>query len=658
MPTAVQKECFFLPSLIKAKSHLDVHGNGNGLAILALHFAGRLLDFPQSGQSGRKALRGAEDKMINTPTPAEPATSTYCLWTFIPGPSYLISRSIACLLLMFTASWPLHTQEVALSSGHYHRVVAGPGELEVAVSGDGKNVVIAVNGAVALDIPPARSRLFRSGNGGADPFVDVIEPNIPHSMRNSRDPSVTWTGAGKFYFATMGPATNARVASSSDQGATFHLTSTSTAPDHIVALCVGGKCSSDQPHIAGDRRPGQDQLYIVWRNSGSGQFFSRIGCSTDGGVTWIAQTVEANLPVASRKGDYPRLTVGPDGFVYVIMATSRTDGDLLLQRYSPCSAGLKPFWKTTNGVSAPSHIGHFQGVRCVEGNTIAGLDRCNTGNIMASPTVAVAQENPKHVFVTFADESSPGNHDVILLSVDDITSLPRNSPFPHHALVNEVDSGERYFPWSCAAAGRIYAGWYDRRSKTPAHNDNTEYFVADNLAHEVQVSHAVDPQCDSGWPSGGNPREAEACSKQPQFAGFCLHCTAGSQVGNGCTATPHPTTPRCDYSSGACPSGTACVHPASNRGTGRYGDYVGIACANQSAFVAWASSRHPSDLPDIAGLAVYFARIDPVLRPPESTACKECRDERNSCQQDAHHTNEIHACVQEYNHCRHINNCH
>ena len=596
--------------------------------------------------------------MTNNPVPAEPATSTYCLWKFNPRASNLI-RSIVYLLLVFTAALPLHPQEVSLSSGHYHRIVAGGGELEIAVSGDGKNVVIAVNGVVALDIPPTRSRLFRSGNGGADALVAVTEPNIPHNMRNSRDPSVTWTGVGKFYFATMGPSTNARVASSTDEGATFHPTTTSTASDHIAALCAGTKCNSDQPHMAGDRRPGHDQLYIVWRNSASsGGFFSQIGCSTDGGVTWKAQIVEANLPAASRKGDYPRLTVGPDGFVYVIMATSRTDGDLLLQRYSPCSDGLKPFWKTANGVSAPSKIGHFQGVRCVPGNTIAGLDRCNTGNIMASPTVAVAQEDAKHVFVTFADESSPSNHDVILLSVDDVTSLARNAPFPHRVLVNEVDSGERYFPWSCAADGRIYAGWYDRRNKTSAHNDNTEYFVADNLAHEVEVSHAVDPQCDSGWPSGGSSREAEACSHQPQFAGFCLPCTAGSQVGGTCTATPNPTTPRCDYSSGACPSGTACVHPASDRGSGRYGDYVGIACANQSAYVAWASAKHPSDLPNTAGLNVYFARIDPVLRPPESAACKACRDERNSCLQDAQHSSEIHACVGEYTRCRRINNCH
>src|SRR6478735_5081499 len=108
-------------------------------------------------------------------------------------------------------------------------------------------------------------------------------------------------------------------------------------------------------------------------------------------------------------------------------------------------------------------------------------------------------------------------------------------------------------------------------------------------------------------------------------------------------------------SSRACASGTACVHPACDRGSGRYGDYVGIACANQSAYVAWASAKHPSDLPNTAGLNVYFARIDPVLRPPEPAACKACRDERNSCLQDAQHSSEIHACVGEYTHCRRIN---
>lgn len=536
---------------------------------------------------------------------------------------------------LFTSTVELSAQ---LTLEHHNtRIVQGPGEIEVAVSDDGDQVIVVVNGVGSMDIPPVRKRIFFSDDRGTtfDPAA------VPKNFDKSRDPTVAWTGPGKFYFATMGSKANVRVASSTDGGATFSAKTS--------LQCLGSKCSGDQPHMAGDRRPGQDQIYIVWRNkrpASNGRFYSSIGCSADGGNTWTRRTIERNVSVADRRADFPRLTVGPDGFAYVVMADADHDSNLVLQRFSPCSDGLQPFWTDSNGKSAPSRIGHFVGVKCESGNTIAGLDRCNHGlDIMASPTVAVDDTDGRRVYVTYADEVSQGNHDIVLLTTSDVTALQRDEAFGSRRIINQVHSGERFMPWSCTTQGFHFAGWYDRRSRTAAHNDNTEYFVGINSAGlETDTSDGIDPQCSSGWPGGGGRAESGACSSQPQFAGLCLSSS---------TASPVPSTPRCDYTNGGCPSGLQCIEP--RKGRGKYGDYNGIACANGSAYVAWASAKPPTGQPNIIGLQVFFSRVDLVRLPPPpppSAECQACKRTRDECLADADRPQQRHRCYQRYDSCR------
>ncbi len=576
----------------------------------------------------------------------------------VPGSMYIHAR-LSLLAIVISLACGMAAAQQSILQVHNHRlVVAGPGELEVAVSGDGQHVLVAVNVPNPLDDTPHRSSdLLRSDHAGNDAFTPVT--SLPRGgIADSRDPTVTWTGAGKFYFATMGSTKSAIISVSTDNGHTFTAPpGTGSTPEKTPALCVGNACGSDQPHIAGDRRPGQDQLYIVWRNTGPNGFFSMIGCSMDGGVTWKHGTLEPYLPASSRTGDYPRVTVGPDGNVYVVMATARTDGDILLQRYSPCSAGMHPFWTDSHSLGAPSKIAHFKGVPCSFGDTVSGLDRCNNGNLLSSHTVAVDNAHPKHVLVSFANETSSGNDDVVVISTNDITTIGRNTLFPNSFTVNHDSGGQRYFPWLCSTTERVYAGWYDRRSQTAAHNDNTEYWVGDDQGNEIEASNAIDRQCDSGWPTGGAEQEAAACSQQPQFAGFCLPCAPGTA---GCNAHPARTTPRCQLPSGACPVHTSCMPAPGNRGSGKYGDYTAIACAGGNAYVAWASATAPGDLAATVGLSVYFARIDLVNvapPPPPSAACQACQADRNSCMEDAHPAN-VHECAAIFNHCRSINHCH
>jgi len=284
-----------------------------------------------------------------------------------------------------------YAQTEVLKVTDKHAVTNGPGESEIAVSGDGQHVVIAVNAPRGFQhaISTGRQIVSHSHHGGTDAFIASA---LPGALSGNRDPSVTWTGAGKFYFSTMGPASNAVLGVSVDNGTSFQQVK------GTPALCTGKTCESDQPHIAGDRRPGQNQLYIVWHEhpTRNDRLFAMVGCSTDSGVTWTNKIFEEATWPIFRFGFFPRVAVGSDGFVYVVAITGNTGGDILLQRYSPCSQGLNPLWHDGSGKSTPSKIASISGVHCDSGNTVAGLDRCNDGNGTRWPHVQRGRTLPRN----------------------------------------------------------------------------------------------------------------------------------------------------------------------------------------------------------------------------------------------------------------------
>jgi hypothetical protein len=89
---------------------------------------------------------------------------------------------------------------------------------------------------------------------------------------------------------------------------------------------------------------GGDRVYSVWRdfspgvptatttcNGISSGFVSpSIVCSSDSASTWSARA-------AVGTGDFPRVTVGPDGFVYVVFMSGNS---LMLNKFSSCDTGL------------------------------------------------------------------------------------------------------------------------------------------------------------------------------------------------------------------------------------------------------------------------------------------------------------------------------
>jgi hypothetical protein len=478
----------------------------------------------------------------------------------------------------------------AAASGAPRAVHSGFGEIEVATSADASSVVIASNFKVAFSTD--RGNTFTPANPG--PF-----PNTP------ADPTLARGASSNFYLGTlarpdgsaahlnMTGCTNA-VNRSTDGGATFALQGYSARCPQTGT----GMCFPDQPHIAADMVTsaggGNDQLYAVWRNllpTGSETQCKdvvitpyrplMISCSQDSGSNWSAGAAIAGA------GDFPRVAVARDGSVFVVSLSGDT---VLLHRYTSCASGL------TAVAGYPAPVATLMGqVAC----PMPGLDRCNDGNTLSSPTVAPDPLDASHLFVAFAELDGSGGERIVV-----VESRDAGATFPRQATISGATPARRFIPWSCSTRGDAWVGWYDRSAAliAGASNDLTDYFIGVATSTggaspslvgggERKITTNADPQCASGWSVGDSscvPRrdeDSESCSIQPQLAGIC-------------SASPQ----RCDFTDGGCPAGQFCK---TRGGCPKYGDYNGIACAGNWVIAAWTSATAPSGAIGSMDLKVY-----------------------------------------------------
>lgn len=441
----------------------------------------------------------------------------------------------------------------------------GRGELEIA--NDGGHVVVATNGGYSF-----------ADDFGAT-FTSVADkPCVGVTAFCDGDPSLAVGHGGAIYYAWVGGAdvTTAGdgISRSIDNGHTFPFRA-------MAAVCPGvtGCHVADQPHIAADRSnvaaSGDDLVYNVWRENFPVHTI-RISCSSDSGATWTASTV-------IDAGDFPRVSVGGDGFVYVAYEIG---ANLRLHKYNRCDAGLMPqapVWPIT--------VTPYAEVPC----PVPGLDRCQVKNTLSSPKVAVDDLDAAHVYYAFATSTGGGNEDVMVYD-----SVDGGATFPRSVRVNSAIPARRFMPWISTYGGMAVVSWYDRRSATMADNDLTRFYIGGaavrgpNLVAlpESDVAGVDDPQC-ALWPCvAGATENATSCS-HPQLAGRCR--TAG---GAGGSSTP------CDFNAPVCPGGETCLSFGSI--CTKYGDYTGNAAGMGRHYSAWASATAPPGIVGaMPGINVY-----------------------------------------------------
>jgi hypothetical protein len=473
----------------------------------------------------------------------------------------------------------------------------GAGEPEVAVSSDGRQIVVG------------QQFTFVNSTDGGQTFSST--KLFPSS--SAGDCSLAFAKTNTFYEGTINqPSTAINV--STDGGSTFTFKSN-------AFTCPMGNCGGfpfpDQEHIGASG----DRIYSVWRNGGS-QY--GIVCSTDGGGTWSAGSFS--------NGDFPRITVSQDGSVYVV---SESGSNIMVAKYAACAGTaamsvLGPF---------PKQVASINELSC----PVPGLDRCNRGNTLRSPMIAVDDSNASHLYVAYATEVSYnsttniGNDNVIVQD-----STDGGVTWPRQVTLNSTGTGLRFMPWVCATNGTAFVSWYDRRAASAtSDNDLTDYFgatasiSAGNLVaggeFQINAVGTADKQCEAGkaigsagsWPfSTRVMQDSESCSRQPQLAGVCgtsqtcsntSPCPAGLTCDGFYGICRNGARQQCDFDQTACPTaGDSCQPLPSGGGVPKYGDYNGNACAVGHFYTVWASATPPAGITPSTNIDLFFAVRDTV----------------------------------------------
>jgi hypothetical protein len=481
------------------------------------------------------------------------------------------------------------------------RLAANVGELQIAASDTQNAVVYATqSGALfrstnnGLSVQPVNVSALAGRNFG-DPTITIGAP----------DPSLPTPGTQAFYYAqittTSAGAMNQalQVWKSTDGGQNFVSPGGGGNIIPIDCAAAGSGCTTpDQPMIAADRvnqaiSPmtglGADQVYLVWRVFGSPTAFGAngrtvaISCSADGGVTWSPPNTSS---ISAIGDDYPRISVGADGTVFVAFESVGFDipegfrDSVALHAFSSCATGLVPLTASGFPVGVSPRDSHLAE------NCQPGLDRCADANYMVSGD----ETNARNVYVTYTRSNNAGGDDVHVAQ-----STNGGLNFVSDLVVNSTPKGARYLPWICASRGRPFVSWYDRRDATAGATDLTAYFqasmtpgmsgIAIASGGDFNVSGVDDPECLAGFSSGvRNSFDETGCTDLP----------AGPIFGGVCPLSMTP----CDFRNPVCPLPPEFCVPGG--GNPNYGDYNGAACAQGRMQLAWASTTPPPGLACVA----------------------------------------------------------
>lgn len=501
-------------------------------------------------------------------------------------------------------------------------------ELEIAVSANGRNIVIGSNNGYHFSTDAGQTWSRSTGLG-------------------NNDPSLAWGPSGgtngTFYAANIASPSTA-ISVSTNNGVTFTFRANAyTCGQNGNPAC--GTAFPDQEHITADRfnvTAGGDQVYSAWRHL-NGTW--GIVCSVNGGATWSTNGFFTG-------GDFPRLAVGQDGFVYVVFLQGN---NIRLSKFNTCETNQNPMVKAIADQTVVAGMTH---VAC----PTPGLDRCNLRNTLASPTVAVDDTDPNHVYVAYAVNTNPGGggfptcanqntcNERVVVQDSLNGGATWNAADPNRTVtVSTGVTARRFMPWVCAVGGVAHVTWYDRRAARPggtvvSNNSLTDFFGASAFLNasgnlragtEFRINEpgTTDAQCEAGFAAGSigswpfpvdNQNDSESCSVQPQFGGRC--CAPADIDGNNRCLNPSAasTLQRCDFSPDTCPAGQRC---AANRGSPKYGDYNGNACAAGRLYMTWASATAPAPLPVSRNIDAFFSSqivcCVPQIQAPSSVTLAE-----------------------------------
>ncbi|MFN7962471.1 MAG: hypothetical protein U0002_14480 [Thermoanaerobaculia bacterium] len=290
-----------------------------------------------------------------------------------------------------------------------------------------------------------------TGGGGFTGFARSLDGGVTWTDRGAvgassgGDPSLAWRKKdGLFYLGTLNSGGSLAVWRSSDDCQNFTLLSVpSTGNDDKEILIADNNPAS----------PNYGNLYLVWTDFGEVGTPIRAIRSTDGGSSWSAPF---NVSAAgSVQGAWPAVAPNGDVFVAWLRYASFPNGNITIEVARSTNGGLSYAAVTSPLVNAVSP-------RDSTASTSCGRPALN-GNLryLASPQITVDSAGTLQVVYTY-DPDGFNTGDVV--NVYHRRSTNSGATWSAETRLNDVTTGDQYFPTIQSNGTTLVATWYDRRN--------------------------------------------------------------------------------------------------------------------------------------------------------------------------------------------------
>ena len=346
-------------------------------------------------------------------------------------------------------------------------------QVEPTIAIDPRNPSIIVAGAQDLRLVSAGEHrwhgFYRSTDGGQT-WTNILLPGFPgdtspeglasplQAWNATSDPVLTFDRNGNLYY--VGLVLTIPVNSPFINTGLFVAKFTNDGATYFNANLISAGIFPDKPWIVADTTGGpfDGNVYVAYdanltATSFFGTLFTR---STDGGNTWSAPFYTP----ADETGELAGMAIDSSGNVYV----SADAFDAVTENF----LGYIEVTKITNG-----------------GTTIAGTTRAvNPAFLIPSPlpggnfrdfTIPQMAADQNGVYLVW-DDFRTGNSNVFFTR-----SVDGGSTWSAPLMVNDVMTGQHFFPTIAASGGIISVAWYDSRLNVGTSMNAVDVFYAQSL---------------------------------------------------------------------------------------------------------------------------------------------------------------------------------
>lgn len=411
---------------------------------------------------------------------------------------------------------PLSLPSVGSNVGIVGEALPDRQQVEVTIAVDPHNPNIILAGAQDLRLKPAEHRwhgYYRSIDSGKT-WTSSLLPGFPgdtspqglasplHGSNTTSDPVLAVDRFGDVYYA----------------GLVFNITSNGTIGNNVLFVAryvddgatysgttlITGPLFSDKEWIVTDNTGGlyDGNIYVAFdANLTRGQPFATLFTrSTDGGKTFSPPFYAPG----DMTGQLPGATVDPVGTVYVSSDSFNpiTNANLNYIQVSKITNGGTTLVQTVHAVD-PAYW----------------LTGPPSGAQFRAFTIPQITADSNGVYLVF-DDLRQGNSNIFFTR-----SLDHDNTWQPLVPVNDVSTGQHFFPTIAVSDGIINVAWYDSRLNTGTAMTSLDVYFADSVNGGASFSTNL-RVTDVSFNPDGVARTDQPYSSQPYFMGDYIGVTA------------------------------------------------------------------------------------------------------------------------------------